>query len=52
MERMKKIGTLPLRNAAQVGPSRIGIGFDIGHQSVEKLHTRSAARSEILISHL
>ena len=31
---------------------RIGIGFDIGHQSVEKLHTRSAARSEILISHL
>lgn len=28
MERMKKIGTLPLRNAAQVGPSRIGIGFE------------------------
>ena len=28
MERMKKIGTLPLRSAAQVGPSRIGIGFE------------------------
>ena len=28
MERMQKIGTLPLRSAAQVGPSRIGIGFE------------------------
>ena len=28
MERMQKIGALPLRSAAQVCPSRSGIGFE------------------------
>ena len=46
MERMQKIGTLPLRNAAQVGPSRIGIGFEKLDRNVfdpEKAYDKVAA---------